>query len=277
MTRRRGFFWLLPLVALAIGALALPGLAIAEALNVPGSGNPEHVLGELARAFNAGQAQHHVTIPPTSGAAGAVRDVSSGIAGLGRIGRPLKVDERALGLVYVPLARDAIAIAAGAGVTARGIALAQVKAVFAGEITDWRELGGKPGPIRVIGKEPTDSTRQQFEKAHGTLIFGDAVKLVHLDNQLLELLDRYPTSFAIINRSALGACRTKVVTVALDGVESSPENIETGRYPLAMEWGVIHRTEGLTAAGRAFIDFIRSAEGKKILHDHGSHPLGVAR
>lgn len=268
---------LLRIAAAWVGALFLAASACAEELTVPGSGNPEHVLGELARAFNARQAQHRVVVPPSSGTAGAVRDVSEGIAALGRVGRPLKDAELARGLTYLPLGRDAVAVAAGAGVTVRGISVGQVAAVFGGKVTDWSRLGGKPGPIRVIGKEGTDAVRQQLGKLIPDLTFGDAVKVVHLDTQLIELLDRYPTSFAAMNRSALDACRSKVVVLALDGVEPSLENLENGRYPLWLELGLIHRASGLSPAGKAFLEFIRSAEGMRILRAHGVLPLTTAR
>ena len=66
--------------------------AVGEMLTIPGSGNPEFVLSELATAFNARQSEHRVVVPPSSGHAGAIRDVSDGVAAMGRVGRPLSSD-----------------------------------------------------------------------------------------------------------------------------------------------------------------------------------------
>jgi phosphate transport system substrate-binding protein len=92
---------------------------------------------------------------------------------------------------------------------------------------------------------------------------------VHLDTALIELLDRYPTSFAVINRSALGACKTKVAILALDGVQPTVENVGNGSYPMLMEFGLVHKTSGLSPAGKAFVEFIRSPEGAKIFRMNG--------
>lgn len=257
---------------LALAMFFAVSSASAEELVVPGSGNNEFVVRELAKAFNARQTQHRVTVPPSSGMAGAVRDVSEGVSSLGRVGRPLRDVELAKGLAYLPLGRDAIAVAGGAAVTARKISTEQLKAVFSGKITEWTALGGQQAPIRVIGKESTDAIRSQITAHFKDLAYADTVKIAHLDTQLLELLDRYPTSFAIINRSALGACKTKVVTLALDGVEPSLDNIANGRYPLIMEFGLIHKTTGLSPASKAFIEFIRSADGEKTLRSYGVVP-----
>ena len=275
MRKPIGLLALLCILVMLMSVALLAESASAEDLVIPGSGNPEHVLGELARAFNAGQTRHRVLVPPTTGTAGAVRDVSEGTAVLGRVGRPLDAAELARGLTYLPLARDAIAVAGGATVNARGISGAQLVAVFAGKITDWSVLGGKAAPIRVIGKEKTDTIRQQVEKKFGDLVMGDAVRIVHLDSQVLELIDRYPTSFATLNRSALGATRNRVAILTLDGVEPSLENLESGRYPLSVDFGLIHKSGGVSLAAKAFLEFIGTGQAVKIMRAQGVLPLNA--
>jgi len=257
-------------LSLVLAVTCLSSVAgFCEELIVPGSGNPEFVLGELAKAFNTSQSTHRVVVPPSSGHAGAVRDVSEGIATLGRVGRPLNETELAKGLTYLPLGRDAVVAVAGAAITVRDISSEQLKGIFAGKITDWSELGGQRAPIRAIGKEPSDSIRRQLTAKFPDLSYGESIKIVHLDPYLLELIDRYPSSFAIMNRSALESCKTKVVILALDGVAPSIDNLANGTYPLAMEYGLIHKPGRLSPAGKAFVDFIRSPDGEKILRAHG--------
>lgn len=242
---------------------------MAEVLTIPGSGNPEHVLGVLAKAFNAHQQEHRVVVPVSSGHAGAVRDVSEGVTSLGRVGRPLNTEEKAKGLSYLPLGRDAVVAVAGAEVSAKSISSEQITDVFAGKITDWSQLGGQRAPIRAVSKENSDALRRQLPSRFREFVYADSVKIVHLDPYLLELLDRYPTSFSLMNRSALAACKTKVVMLALDGIEPTTENLASGRYPLTMEFGLIFRTGDLSPAAKAFIDFIHAAEGASILRMHG--------
>lgn len=270
-------------IGIRLRRLALAGLAAlacgtagAEDLSVTGSGNPEYVLGRLAEAFNRQQSAHRISVPDSTGTAGALRDIRAGTTGLARVGRPLKAEELAERIRYLPIGRDPVVFVAGAGVSLRSLSPQQATDIFAGRLTDWRQLGGKPGPIRAIGREPTDASRQAVGRAipaFADMAWGTNVKLVHLDPQLVEMLDRYPTSLGFLNRSALGACRTAVVPLALDGVAPSAENLATGRYPLWIEFGLIHREDGPTPAGKAFIDFIRSPAGTRILRDHGILPV----
>ncbi len=246
--------------------------AQAEELVIPGSGNPEVVLKALADVFNRQQTQHSVSIPPSTGAAGALRDVEAGKAVLGRIGRPLKPDESARGLSYVALGRDPVAFVAGAGVQIKGLSTAQVLDAYTGKVSNWSEVGGKAGPIRAIGREVSDTSRQSISRVinpFGDLTFGPGIKLVNLDPQMIDLLDRYPTSLGFLNRSALAACKTRVNLLALDGMEPSPQNVGAGRYPIWIEFGLIHKTGKLGPAAKSFIEFSRSSEGIRILREHG--------
>jgi phosphate transport system substrate-binding protein len=261
--------------SLVVQLLIAPA-ALGDDITIPGSGNPEYVLRKLADAFNASQKSHTVAVPPSTGTAGALRDVSEGKAALGRVGRPLKEAERVGGMSYLPVGRDAVVFVAGAAVTVRSVTPEQMYDVYAGRVVDWRELGGKPGPIRAVGREPTDASRGVIDKTYkqfAAVQYPDNVKIVHLDPQLIELLDRFPTSLGFLNRSALYGAKSAVVPLALDGIEPTPDNLRAGRYPLWLEFGLIYRAGALSEGARAFLAYLESPAAQRILREHGVQPL----
>jgi phosphate transport system substrate-binding protein len=150
---------------------------------------------------------------------------------------------------------------------------------FTGKITDWRELGAKPGPIRAIGREAGDASRQALAsriKAFRDISFGPGVKVVNLDPQMIDLLDRFDTSLGFLNRSALYAAKTKVVPLTLDAVDPTLANLSSGRYPVWLEIGLIQRAgAALPGEARAFLNFLTSPEGVRILRAHGVAPVGA--
>ena len=266
------------LVFLCLAALVIAaGSVRAEDLVIPGSGNPEHVLKQMAKVFNARQSQYRVLVPPSSGTAGALRDVGDGVSTLGRVGRPLKDEERARGFSFLPLGRDPIVLVGGAGVTVRNLTAQQVIDIYTGKLLNWSALGGKAAPIRAIGREPSDASRQALQKvipAFRDIVFGSNVKVAHLDPHLLELLDHYPSSLGFINRSAIAACNTAVVPLAFEGVAPTPENLEKGSYPLSLEFGLVYKSStGMSPAAKAFVEFSRSPEGLRVLAEHGVLPM----
>lgn len=263
-----------------LAVIAVASAAIAEELVIPGSGNPEYLIEQMARAFNSHQSMHRVSVPSSTGTAGALRALEEKTASMARVGRPLKEEERRSGVTYVPLGTDAVVFVAGAGVSVRGITRAQAVDIYTGKVDDWRQLGGKPGPIRAIGRETTDASRATLMreiKAFENIVFSSDVKVVHLDPQMIALLDRFPTSLGFLNRSALYAAKTKVVPLALDSVEPTPGNLESGRYPLRLELGLIYRADALTDAGRKFLEFVASPTGVRMIREHGVVPLPFKR
>jgi phosphate transport system substrate-binding protein len=262
--------------ALILIVFANTSPTFAEELVITGSGNPEYVLGQLARAFNQRYPNHRVVIPTSNGTGGAIRDVMEGRSLLSRVGRPLREDEKAKGLTYIPMGRDAVVFTTGEGVSVNAISFEQALGIYEGRYTNWKELGGRPGPIRAIGRESTDASRATIaatDKRFVALKFADSVKVVHLDPQMIELLDRYPTSFGFLNQSALLAAKTRLRRLTLESVEPSNVNNAAGRYPMLLEFGFIHRTGALREPASTFLAFVASPEGATILQQHGVIPI----
>lgn len=85
---------------------------------------------------------------------------------LAAIGRPLTEVEKAQGLVQIPLSRQKIAILVGPNSPYGDIDITfeQFSRIFRGEITDWSELGGEPGPIQLIDRPEYSDTRRAFQR-----------------------------------------------------------------------------------------------------------------
>ena len=94
----------------------------------------------------------------------ALKAVLAGKVDVAAIGRALTSDEQAQGLVANPIRREKIAIFVGAeNPFAGNLTFEQFAKIFRGEITDWSQVGGPSGPIRVIDRPELSDTRQAFK------------------------------------------------------------------------------------------------------------------
>lgn len=248
----------------------------AEDLTIPGSGNPEFVLRQLANAFGAAQQSHRVFIPVSTGTAGAMRDIAEAKTTMGRVGRPLRKNELDSGLVYVPLGRDAVVFATGVGAGVSSITRAQAVDIYTGKIDNWRMLGAAAASIRAIAREETDASRQIINreiKPFADIRFHKDVKIVNLDPQMVALLERYPASLGFMNRSGLYSANVRVVPLSLEAIAPTLENIENGSYPLVMEFGLIYKAGALTRAGAEFLAYIGTPDGVRILRQYSVLPM----
>ena len=99
----------------------------------------------------------------TQGTGPAIKDLMDNNADLAAIGRTLMPQEKAQGLVAVPVSRHKIAIIVGAENPFKGgLTFEQFAKIFRGEIKDWAQVGGEPGPIRFIDRPGSSDTRQAF-------------------------------------------------------------------------------------------------------------------
>ncbi|MBW4519612.1 MAG: DUF4912 domain-containing protein [Scytolyngbya sp. HA4215-MV1] len=98
------------------------------------------------------------------GSAQALQALSDDKIELAALGRPLTDAEKAQGLEQVVIARHKIAMIVSANNPFQGsLTDKQFAQIFRGEITDWSQVGGKPGKIRFIDRPETSDTRQAFQ------------------------------------------------------------------------------------------------------------------
>jgi len=93
----------------------------------------------------------------------ALGELKAGTLDIAAIGRPLTPEEKAAGLIPVPISRHKIAIIVGPSNSFdKSITFEQFAQIFRGEITDWSKLGGTAGPIRFIDRPEDSDTRRAF-------------------------------------------------------------------------------------------------------------------
>ena len=98
------------------------------------------------------------------GSDAALRLLQEGKIDLAAIGRPLTAKEKANSFVVVPQPRHKIAIVVGSNNPFRGnLTFEQFAKIFRGQITDWSEVGGQPGPIQLVDRPDSDDTRRALQ------------------------------------------------------------------------------------------------------------------
>lgn len=262
-------------VLAAIWLALLP--ATAGELVIRGAGPPTRLLQALASEFNARaalpQGAQRVEVPPSTGMAGALAAARAG-APLARLPRRLTADEQREGLHQTVIASELIVFATGADVSVDNVSRAQLAAVFSGRLTDWSELGGKPGPIRVFYRDDNESALRVIRKRlpeFERLAFGSNARLLNLDHEVIEHLERFGWGVGWGSAGNVRAANGLRV-LALDGVAPDADALRAGRYPLYYELVLIHPAEALTGAAREFVEFIFSPAGRAVIAAFGALP-----
>ncbi len=96
---------------------------------------------------------------------------------------------------------------------------------------------------------------------------------MYRDFEVLALLDRFGTGIGFAAHSNLPGAKTRLRAIALDGVDPTPANIASGRYPLHHRVGLMYKSARLTDGARAFIAFVHSEAGRRNIEQCGVVPL----
>ena len=248
---------------------ASPMLAHGAELAVVGTGDGIEVLKALSGAFNKTESAVEVTIPPSIGSGGGIAAVGAGKAALGRVARTLTEAELARGLIYTPVARlpSAVFVHPGAGVT--GLTSAQLVDIYAGKVTNWKEVGGADVRIRVVRREEADSTFTVLRNSMPgwkDLVITERSKLATSTQEAIETVR--------LVEGAIGfGPFTKVlehgtVVLKVDGHYPTDPG-----YPSGAVLAFIHTEATVTPDAKAFMAFATSDAAKDIIRSFGGLPV----
>lgn len=250
-------------------------------LTIDGSVTIVALMKQLQIAFNP----VNPSLPTTYGLPnGSPNGTNKGIQNLrdGKVlmaasSRPLKANEAQAGLVQVPIARDALAVAVGINNPYKGeLTIDQLKGIFQRKITNWSQVGGPNLPMKVINRSPDSGTYTFFQEvvlleepfAPDSANF-TTVKKDETTSILRALGDNgisYSTVSQIENQKT-------VRFIPINGISPTDRTaIENGTYPISrVVYLVVPRKT--SPAAKQFIDFTISARGQQVVQRVGFIPL----
>jgi phosphate transport system substrate-binding protein len=246
-----------------LGLLVTAGCTRADAdqrVVLTGSSTVAPLMAEIGKRFEAQRPGARVDVQ-TGGSSRGVADVRRGVADLGMVSRALGTDED--DLVASTIAVDGIAIIVHRDNPVAALTDAQLAAIFTGELSDWREVGGVPGPITVVNKAEGRSTLELFlahldlrpQQIQARVVIGD-------NEQGIKTVagSRAAIGYVSIGAAEHAAARGEAVRLLpLGGVEATSASVRQGMYPLSRPLLLVSRgpPDGLAAE---LVAFARSTE-----------------
>jgi phosphate transport system substrate-binding protein len=243
--------------------------AIASDIVVVGTGDGMEVLRAVGSAYTADHPQSGVIVPPSVHSSGGIAAVRSGAAVLGRIARPLTLEERADGIIEVPVFRLPSVVIINPAANVRNLTAAQAARIFRGEITNWREVGGTDLRIKVVGRDMNDSTLNVLRATMPgwrNLEVTEKSKPAATTQEAIELVTAQPgaVSFAPYSRSL----DASLIVPEIDG-----RHVTDPEYPSAVTLSLIYRDETVTPPALEFVRFLFSPKARTLVRNFGGLPV----
>jgi len=160
-------------------------------------------------------------------------------------------------LIGVPLI-----VNADVGATVKNLTKAQLKSIFVGDITNWKEVGGPNEQITVVNRPSSSGTRALFVKwaLDGQKdVEGDMSLQTDDSNALLATVGNTKGTIGYLALSYLVNANAKISKVQIDGVDATYDNIYSNKYQV---WGYEHMYTNGTPSGvvAMFLDYMISSD-----------------
>lgn len=247
-----------------------PGTGLSGSLTIAGSTSVQPFSEVLAEKFMAQNKGVQVNVQGGGSSVG-IEAAVSGAANIGSSSRELKAEEKAKGLVDTTIALDGIAVVTHPSNTVSGLTTEQVMNIYLGNIKTWKEVGGQDAPITVVTREDGSGTREAFT----TLVMNkkDIIKTAVVQNSTGAVRTTVAGDKNAIGYISLSSMDKTVKALPINGVEASEANVKNGSYKLQRPF--IYVTKGAPEGlAKAFIDFVMSPEGQKIIVEEGAISAG---
>ncbi len=233
---------------------------------VVGSTSVSPTIEKLAADFMA-NVEPGVDIEVQSvGSSAGVKAAEDGTGNIGMSSRELKEEEKGFGLDEYVLGFDGIAVIAHPTNEVKDLTSEQIQKIFAGEITNWSEVGGKDAAIIVVSREEGSGTRGAFEELmkldKDVLVTDDAV-IAEGNGAVKAQVASKEDSIGYLSLSYLDE---SVQELKVDGVEGTPENIKNGSYKVSRPFLLLTKGDKDEAVA-AFYEYFKTDAAKKIIED----------
>ena len=241
--------------------------AVSGTITMAGSTSMEKLANAVAESFMAKYPDVTVTAEFTGSSAG-VEAVLGGSVDIGNSSRNLKDEEKAAGAVENIVAIDGIAVVTDKENTVTDLTTDQLVGIYKGEIKNWSEVGGTDEAIVVVGREAGSGTRGAFEELLG---IEDSCAYANELDSTGAVMAKVASTPGAIGYVSLDVVDDTVISLSLDGVAATEENIKAGNYTLSRPFVMATNGEisAQSDAVQELFTYLQSDEGKELIKSVG--------
>ena len=168
--------------------------------------------------------------------------------------------EHGVELVYVPIGLEAFVFFVNENNPVDGLSAEQIRGIYAGDYTNWSQVGGVNRVINPVSRVPGSGSRTAMDTFMAGRALGKKSPFA-IAGASIGYSFRYYLEGIVGNES--------VKMLALNGVYPSAENIRNRSYPIIAEFYAIYRADNENENIPILIDWILSEEGQRLIEECG--------
>ena len=262
---------LIPLVSLFL----IGGYGVAS-LPLPANATETLTLSCSAQVYEAFRGEYLEKFQEKTGIAvnvhvvsswAAVSRLSNRVSDLAATAEGLDQRYKAEGMLESPFCRDALVVITHIQNPVRNLTEDQLRSVFSGAVTNWKQVGGPDHPIRVISPDKDTAAYRMFS---GTVMRGTDIGYYLLTAQSTVAADVtriYRGAVSFVNHGALQRKSGAAHVVQIDGLGPGDPG-----YPYHEVFSLVTRGKP-EGSVKKFVDYAFSEDARRIFGARGMKPI----
>ena len=176
------------------------------------------------------------------------------------------------------VALDGLSVYVHADNPVNSLNLEQLEGIFTGKIMNWKDVGGLDAAINVFSRENSSGTYEFFkEHVLKGKDFASSAQTLQGTAQVLQGVAHNKSGIGYGGAGyGQGAKHLAISQGAGDPIEPTEENVVAGKYPIWRHLFIYVNPALDKGEVRAYLHWIRSDEGQKVVKEMGYFPLPAA-
>ena len=258
---------------ITMALLATTSVFAQEKLHIEGSTTVGPIADGFAEVFKDMYPDVMITVNKSGSGTGASALIDSrcDIATMSRFMKDSEFKDAVAKNVFPvahAIAMDGVCVVLHPSNPVNALTTEQVRNIYTGKYTNWKQVGGADMPIVVISRDTSSGTYDTFENfVMKEEKMASNVELVSTNPQMFA---RVESTRAAIGYVGFGFVKTGVKAVTLDGIKPSVQTILNGQYPVSRPLFMF--TNGYPKIGSMtykFVTFYLTEEGQEVVEDKG--------
>ena len=255
--------------------------AMAKTLQIKGSDTELNAVQAIAEAYMNKNSDASIAVTGGGSATGFAALIN-GKADIAIASRSISASEttqcRAKGISpnYIVFGIDGISIVVNAANPVKDLSVEQIAKIYKGEITNWKDVGGRDMAITVYGRQSSSGTFVYFRQ---NVMKGEYTTKMNRMAGNAEIVDAVKADRAGIGYVGVGYTQQNgklvdgINVLTVNGVSPLDEtNVVTGKYAISRP--LYHYFNGKPSGdAKAFMEYELSDEGQNILSQQGFYKV----
>jgi len=212
-----------------------------------------------------------------SGSGNGIKALIEGSCNIANSSREMKAEEltaakdKGIEVKEITIAYDMIVPVVNPANSVKNLTMDQLKGIYDGSISNWKQLGGKNETIVVISRDTSSGTYEiWYEKVMKKADVRKDALLQASNGAIVSSVAGNPKAIGYVG---FGYIDSSVKPIVVNSIVPTIENGKSAKYPVSRKLYMYVDSKKVTSETQKLIDYILSDEGQKSVKDAGFIPL----